>query len=378
MPKGQELERLRPQEQALIRVADGLGIVTRDDSGAIMIDLANPKLKEQYNVLAPATTIFKADPNFTPAISIISLDTKDFYPTSKGQEARYALSKVQLDQIAKVAGIEDESPDIVYFGHDNQNLRITWSARMRRPDGTWQRGTGSREWIEADEMDKLLSSVPDYVTKVGPPDRSNPKFNEWWAQNWYDRVKKHRMGMTETKARLRAYRSLLTVKGNYAKDELRKPFLIASTSFTPDTSDLRILGMLMTGGQEASNMLYGEARQLGAGSEDMGSFEVMEGDDDAPAGVDPETGEIIEEGEVVEEAETEADEPKTFGEKPETDLEIPRGPHKGKMLSELVRTERKYVEETILKSSNPSWGMCAEAWLRYTYGDAEGGDGVDF
>jgi len=372
MPKGQELERLRPQERALVQVADGLGIVQYDDQGAIMINLADPKLKEQYNVLAPATTIFKADPNFTPAISVISLDIKDFYPTSKGQDARYALSKVQLDQIAKVAGIEDESPDIVYFGRDNQNLRITWSARMRRPDGTWQRGTGSREWIEADEMDKLLSSVPDYVTKVGPPDRSNPKFNEWWAQNWYDRVKKHRMGMTETKARLRAYRSLLTVKGNYAKDELRKPFLIASTSFTPDTSDLRILGMLMTGGQEAANTLYGEPRQLEAGSEDVESFEVMEGDD-APTGVDTETGEIIEEAEVVEEAEAE---PETFGPKPETDLEIPRGPHKGKMLSELVRTERKYVEETILKSSNPSWGMCAEAWLKFTYGG--GDDGVDF
>ena len=69
--------------------------------------------------------------------------------------------------------------------------------------------------------------------------------------------------------------------------------------------------------------------------------------------------------------------PATFGEKPETDLEIPRGPHKGKMLSELVRTERKYVEETILKSSNPSWGMCAEAWLKHVYGEG-GGDDIDF
>jgi len=357
-------------------VADGLGIVQYDDQGAIMINLADPKLKEQYNVLAPATTIFKADPNFTPAISVISLDIKDFYPTSKGQDARYALSKVQLDQIAKVAGIEDESPDIVYFGRDNQNLRITWSARMRRPDGTWQRGTGSREWIEADEMDKLLSSVPDYVTKVGPPDRSNPKFNEWWAQNWYDRVKKHRMGMTETKARLRAYRSLLTVKGNYAKDELRKPFLIASTSFTPDTSDLRILGMLMTGGQEASNMLFGEGPvQIGAGAAvDMSPD--FDDDPQIPADFDRETGEVRD-GVIDIEAKEEPAEPKTFGPAPETDLEIPRGPHKGKMLSELVRTERKYVEETILKSSNPSWGMCAEAWLKHVYGEG-GGDDIDF
>jgi len=131
----------------------------------------------------------------------------------------------------------------------------------------------------------------------------------------------------------------------------------------------------MTGGQEAANTLYGGPRQLSAGSEDVGSLDVM--DDVAHAAVATETGEIIEEGEVVEEAEAD-DGPETFGPKPETDLEIPRGPHKGKMLSELVRTERKYVEETILKSSNPSWGLCAEAWLKFVYGDAEAGDGVDF
>lgn len=350
------IERVRPQEQALVKVAEELGILQRS-AGAVLINLGDPRLKEKYNVLAPATTLAKADPNFTPALHVVNLDPADFYPTAyegKGQDRRpvgWSLSKVQLDQIARVAGIEDLPPDIVYFGSEHQNLRVTWTARMRRPDGTWQTASGSREWIEFDEREQLLAAVPKWVTDQGALDSSNPAFVSWWSQEWYGRVRKHRLGVTETKARLRAYRSLLTVKSKYNAEEIRKPFLVASTSFTPDTSDVRVLSLLMSQGRQAAELLYGPG-----GSQPVEPRPALE---TPPEACDPETGEVID-------AEPE---PVTHGERPAEDLRIPKGPYEGEMLSEVARKDPDYTRRTFAKSAK--WGPIAEEWRRYWHGEED-------
>jgi hypothetical protein len=359
----QELERYSPQERALVDTAKAIGgdIVRYSESGAILIDLGAPALKERYNVLAPASTIAKADANFTPAISVVALDSKDFYPTGKGENTRYALSKVQLDQISKVAGIEDIGPQIDYFGDRFANVRITWTARMRRPDGTWQIAVGSREWLEEDEREQLLGTVPDWVLKDGPPDPSNATFNRWWNDRWFGQIKKHRLSMTETKARLRAYRSLLTVKGNYTKAELAKPFLVAATHFTPDTSDIRVLGMLMGQGTEAANLLYGPQ----PAHEDAIPGTCSESDDTGEHypidfGANEETGEIP-----------------THGERPADDPVLPAGPHEGKPISEVARMDPDYVRKMLLGSGSAKWGTAAEAWLTYWHGGG-GHDDIAF
>ena len=382
---GKELERLRPQEQALVRVAKELDIVQLSDDGrAMVIDLSSPKLAEKYNVLYPAAALMPVDPNFTPSLNIVRIDPDpdhgDVYPietegygNNKKMKAG-SLLKTAVEKLGEAAGITESPAQTVKDGKD---IIVTAGLKVRRPDGTFKTVYGTREWVHDDEYEKVVNACPKTEYKSDKP-LPQEKKDEWVRKQW-SRVKEFRQPMTESKAYLRAYRKALKLKAKYTPDELRKPFIVVSTLFTPDTSDLRILGMLMTAGQEAADTLYGEPRQLEAGDRAVEAVGFDEGGDDYTAAVevDTETGEIIE-GEVVEEAEAEADEPKTFGPKPETDLEIPRGPHKGKMLSELVRTDRKYVEETILKSSNPSWGVCAEAWLKFTYGDAEGDDGVDF
>lgn len=340
--------------------AIGGDIVRYSESGAILIDLSSPQLKAQYNVLAPASTIAKADPNFTPAISVVALDSADFYGVEyKGsgqnrQATSFGLSKVQLDQIAKVAGIEDEHPDIAYFGDRYENVRVTFTARMRRPDGTWQVARGSREWLEEDAKEALLGSAPAYVTDAGALDASNSKFAYWWGKEW-PRQKQFRLPMTETKARLRAYRELLTLKGKYSREELSKPFLVAATHFTPDTSDLRVLGMLMGQGTEATNLLYGPRDDSIPGT----CTEVdRTGEHEAPDfGADPVTGEI----------------PETHGPRPEQDPELPNGPHKGESLSQVAQFDPDYVRQTLLPSKSAKWALGAEEWLRYWHGE-EGGD----
>jgi hypothetical protein len=163
--------------------------------------------------------------------------------------------------------------------------------------------------------------------------------------------------MTETKARLRAYRELLTLKGKYSREDLAKPFLVAATHFTPDTSDLRVLGMLMGQGAEATNLLYGPRDGTCTEVDRTGEHEPVD------FGADPVTGEI----------------PVTHGERPEQDPELPNGPHKGEPLSQVAQFDPDYVRQTLLPSKSPKWAIGAEEWLRYFHGEGGGDDdNLDF
>lgn len=372
-PPGQALERVRPQERALVQAANELGIL-RESGGALMIDLSSPELAKKYNVLAPAATLTQADLNFTPAISVITLDatpgTGDFYEIEKPKAASgnfsakpgaYALSKRALDVIGKQAGIEELDPVIQYFGDRHENVRVTVSVRVRRADGTFQLAKGTREWVEEDEKAQLEGSIPEWATR-GESARA-----KWWNDNWYGRVKKFRLPMTESKARLRAYRQVLTLKSKYAPEDLAKPWLVVSTSFTPDTSDPEILRMVFTGGERATDLLYGPAA-LPAHTDAIEG--VAFDHDDAPANVDPETGEVFE-GTAAEV------EPQGHGERPTEDPIVPEGDHKGKHLSEAIQADRAWGEG-IAKSNSGTWGPAAEAWLLHIYGPAEGGENVPF
>lgn len=360
------LERVRPQERALVQAADNLGIL-RESGGALMIDLSSPKLAERFNVLAPAATLVQADPNFTPSVSVVTLTKDDFYEIEKPKAASgnfaakpgaSALSKRALDVIGKQAGIEDVGPEIAYFGDRYENVRITWRCQVRRPDGTFQRLAGTREWVEEDEKALLEAQTPVWATK---DEASRMK---WWNENWYGRVKKFRLPMTETKARLRAYRQALTLKSKYSPDELDKPFLVVSTTFTPDTSDIRVLGMLMGQGVEATNLLYGP-QTAPADDAIPGTCTEVDHTGEHMAedfGADRETGEI----------------PETHGAQPEQDPVLPDGPHKGEPLSQVARFDPDYVRGTLLGSKSPKWAIGAEEWLRYLYGEGGDDDGMQF
>ncbi|MHB8867469.1 MAG: hypothetical protein ACYC6T_08180 [Thermoleophilia bacterium] len=366
---GQALERVRPQERALVQAASELGIL-KEAGGALMIDLSSPELAKIYNILAPVAMLVQADPNFTPAISILQLDpdprSKDYYPIDKAKaasgdypakEGTYALSKRPLDMIGNQAGIEDIGPEIVYFGDHHENVRVTWRARVRRPDGTYKPLVGSREWIEADEKAKLEANPPAWAQK------SESAYKKWWADSWLGAVKKHRLGNTETKARLRAYRQHLHIK-TYTAEELQKPWLVPSTTATFDTSNPAILRMIFTGGEQATDLLYGPAA-LPAHTDTI-DVDATE-HEDPPVSVDTETGEIFPD---------EPDEPEGHGERPATDPIIPSGDHKGHPISVIAREHPDYVRDTLLTSGSAKWGTASEAWLTY-WGHATGGDDDD-
>lgn len=355
MTPGQALEKASPQEQALMAVAGQLpqGVVQYSPSGVLMVDLTSDELQKSYNVLAPAATLAKADRNFTPSLALVKLNPDyvnggDFYPIEtegRGENKRVkmvALTKRALDQIAQKAGIQDVGPEIVYFGGRGENVRITWHARVRNPDGwTYRDLAGSQEWVEEAEMALLKSSPPEWATK------SDSAYSEWWAKNWWGRVHKFRIRMTETKARLAAYRQELTVKQKYTPEEARKPFLVMSLSYTPDTSDPAVLAALMGQGAQAQQALFGSIVAAGQRALEAPS---AEGET-----VDTETGEIVDV------------EPETNGPRPTSDVQIPRGPMAGMMLSEVCKDHKDWAKQHLWKTER--LGLMTEEWLRYWHGE---------
>jgi hypothetical protein len=355
MTPSQALEKASPQEQALMAVAGQLpqGVVQYSASGVLMVDLTSDELQKRYNVLAPAATLAKADRNFTPSLSLVKLNPDpinggDFYPIEtegSGDNKKVkmvALTKRALDQIAQKAGIQDTGPEIVYFGNRKENVRITWHAKVRNPDGwTYREIAGSQEWVEEAEMALLKSAPPAWAQK------SDSAYNEWWAKNWWGRVHKFRIRMTETKARLAAYRQELTVKQKYTPEEAHKPFLVMSLSYTPDTSDPAVLGALMGQGQQAQQALFGAVVQA--------EQRAIEAADAASETVDTETGEIIDVG------------PETNGPRPTSDIQIPRGPMAGMLLSEVCQQHPDYARQKLLHT--PQLGPDTESWLRYFHGE---------
>ena len=359
--------RARPQEQALVEMAKSLpaGIVQYSSTGALMIDLSSPELRKNFNVLAPAATIMRADPNFTPSLSVVYLDPDydtggDFYPQDtkgSGQNKRVdtvSLTKLALDKIAQKAGIEDLGPEIRYTGDRGQNVLVTWRSRIRNQDGwTFRPLFGSQEWNEESAMALLKADPPEWATK------GESAYNTWWAKNWWGRVHKSRVRMTESKARLAAYRQALTVKSKYTIEESKKPFLVAALIYTPDTTDPNIVRMLMGQGQQAQNLLFGAAPlELPPGDiDDTGEHVVGEL-------LDEETGELLPAGD----PETaEASEGETHGERPAEDVKIPQGKYANTMLSDVCRDDPTYARRYFL-NANDSLGPKTAAWLIYFHG----------
>ncbi|MBN1631919.1 MAG: hypothetical protein JW990_19345 [Thermoleophilia bacterium] len=365
------ITRYRPQEQALARVGEELGIIKySDDKRAMIIDLSSPELAEKYNVLYPAAELMPVDPNFTPSLNIVRINPDpahgDVYPIESegyGKNKRMkagSLLKTAVEKLAEAAGLVELPPQTTREG---KNLHVVAGVKARRTDGEFKPVYGSREWIHDDEYEKVVNACPKTEYNSDKP-LSPEKRDEWIRKQWA-RVKEFREPMTESKAYLRAYRKALKLKAKYTPEELDKPFLVVSTLFTPDTSDIRILGMVMDQGRRAAGLLYGASDA--AESDDLGEYVAGEV-------LDAETGELLPAQDPTNAAET--SEPETHGDAPTDDREIPRGPLAGQMLSEICRDNPEYAREKLLPTE--ALGPLTEGWLRYWHGEGDDLDDVAF
>jgi len=181
---------------------------------------------QSMNLVAPATAVGQLPEGTAVALSAIQIDTREMI---KGGEVykvgdNYGLSKPALDKIAAAAGISWE--------RDSRRLDDGSDPRYvhYRAVGTYVHFDGSRRTIIGEkELD--LRDGSDTVDRIFADARTR----ESGTKQLRD-MRSFILGHAETKARLRAIRSL-GIKTSYPMEDLRKPFVVARLMFTGYSDD---------------------------------------------------------------------------------------------------------------------------------------------
>jgi hypothetical protein len=385
------LEQVRPDQRALAQVASDLGVLKINAAtGAMMIDLRAEGLAERFNILSPSTTIMQANPNFTPSLSIVDinpdLNKGDVYPLETDYQGKpkpnspYALTKVGIRKLATAAGITTLAPRIQPCGPQGRDVVITATITYRGPDGLRKEDSDSADWHYEEEYENVVANCPEAYS--GKP-LTEQQRADWIRKNW-KRVRGFGWRITETKAMLRACRDVLVLPGKFWLADLQKPFLVPSVTFTPDPNDKETLHAILGIGQKAIAALYGPA----AASVEEISRALEAGDDDEPPSHDPDTGEVFDMaiGQTIEEpaeealaaqAATEPTKTATHGDRPTEDRQIPQGIHRGKMLSEVCRTNAQYARAHF-ETAKTALGPLTEEWLFFWHGPPDDFSDVTF
>ncbi len=207
---------------------------------------------EIYNVVAPQTAVGTLPEGCDVAIVAVVVDPEtESYAITGGGGTR-GLSKVALDKIDAAAGIswdanlsgrldDGRHPHYCHFRKVGHIRNFDGSVRTIANEKVMDLRDGSAQ------VDEILSKAK--TVEAG------------WAQVRQTRV--HILSHAETKARLRAVRSI-GLRSSYSPDALRKPFVIAKLVWTGKTQDPELRRAFALKQQEA--MLGANAALYGAQS----------------------------------------------------------------------------------------------------------------
>lgn len=187
------------------------------------------EVAEKYNLVAPATSCGRMPEGFEVVFSAVKIDAGDTYGVGGGSDGR-GLTKAALDQIAGALGVTWVSSRRTDDGSDPHYCQWQVVGRVQNFDGTW------REFSGAKEVD-LRTGSPQVQALEDRAKASAAKYKrEVRADGQIREMRLHIMSHAETKARLRAIRSL-GIKTSYSAAELRKPFVVARLMLTGHTAD---------------------------------------------------------------------------------------------------------------------------------------------
>lgn len=204
------------------------------------------ELRQAANVLTPVDEIVQADPNYTPSVRLLRLDVtrhaykqtakKDGWGDNAKWVEQYALSKVGIHEIAKLAGIEVVESGTIPSGEPGV-IKGRATIRVRRSDGTWITRTDEgviREDIELEEIDERERAYND---SAKPDKKRSGAILDGHIRSKQREARRHFHAKATTKAILRAMRGILSLPHVYSDDDIKKPFVVIGYSFTPDTND---------------------------------------------------------------------------------------------------------------------------------------------
>ena len=221
----------------------------------------------QYNRLIPTQTIRMPSDLMVPVVQIVRLDPSpdggDVYHSNDMKAGHNAPTARALSKLATAAGVSFFDERRVDDGKDPNVCGVTVYAEMTLPTGQRQRVPGSK-WVDMGRM-----------TWASPAQRG--KFASFLYEH------------TATRARNRALRALLSLRGSYPAAELARPFAVIS--FAPNMNHPEIRARVIDVMAGTVSQLYGPAAapQIAPGQVVEGR-EVPEDDDDTVDGQAQEVG----------------------------------------------------------------------------------------
>ena len=261
------------------------------------------------NLLIPSATSVQMNPFYKCTVMTVQADTSeksgDIFKvgsTKTGEDSNgkaiyrdvYSLAKPMLMKMATAAGIQFH-PEYTTVYRENSNTYVGKAyGAIRLPDGSYKTQADTKRICLDDEenkyrlefMDKSIQGIKDWKAAKAAEDMFKGHWEETGETREYNGreypVKKYviddadrekyiersiLVNMTllrktasekaQTGAILRVVRALLGIKGTYTKEELEKPFAVATVTFAPDYNDPAVRNAMLQQGMSSMSNMFG-------------------------------------------------------------------------------------------------------------------------
>lgn len=262
--------------------------------------------KNNYNLAIPFVETQQINPFYKMSVSLLTVDTSEqaaqiFKVGSKSVgkdkwENLYSLTKPFLQKLATESGIQfgPGSGDVVKM--DENTWKASAFGAIRLPDGTVRTSNNFKVIDLVTEEKKYRLAYEEKAEKGITDYKAAKSASEKYAGNWVNTGKTNDNGydikayiiseqdrgkyienglldaMTQLRANapqkaatgaiLRVIRDLLGIKGTYTIEELKKPFAVARTSFSPDYNDPMIKQMMLQQCMQSVGNLFGNVQPV--------------------------------------------------------------------------------------------------------------------
>mgnify|MGYP007116840891 CR=1 FL=1 len=197
---------------------------------------------KRYHLVAPQAAVGFIPEGCSVAISAVMIDVdNETYKIPGG--SNLGLSKVALDRIAAAAGLTWDArlSGRIDVGSDPRYCGYRAVGHIRDFDGTTRTIIGEKEVDMREGSPQVDAIVERCIARLkrdrkGISDSEARRHGRQAAENQIRELRLHILGHAETKARLRAIRTL-GIRTSYSPAELRKPFVVAKLAWSGRTND---------------------------------------------------------------------------------------------------------------------------------------------
>lgn len=262
--------------------------------------------RNEYNLAIPFVETQQINPFLKMSVSLLYVDTNEqasqiFKVGSRSRgngkwDDLYSLTKPFLQRLATEAGIQfgAGSGDVVKM--DENTWKASAFGAIRLPDGGVRTSSNFKVIDLATEEKKYRLAYEEKAERGISDYRAAEAASKKYQGNWVETGQKNEKGypikiyvvseqdrekyienslldaMTQLRANapqkaatgaiLRVIRDLLGIKGTYTIDELKKPFAVARTSFSPDYNDPVVKQMLLQQAMQSVGNLFGNIQPV--------------------------------------------------------------------------------------------------------------------